>query len=85
MCLFDKTGTITSDKLQAESLVAPQPLHPDEPPVTVTLGGKGGSIGAVSEGTVDITGAARTGLAAEVSDNQSSLVAVFLYGQTVRV
>lgn len=71
VCLFDKTGTITSDKLQAEALVAPQPLHPDKPPVTVALGGRGGSIDAVSEGTRDIAGAARTGLAAEVSGNQS--------------
>lgn len=46
MCLFDKTGTITSDKLRAETLVTPQPLHPNRPPVTVSLGrsaGRGGS------------------------------------------
>eukprot|EP00903_Cladosiphon_okamuranus_P019215 g17669.t1 len=46
VCLFDKTGTITSDKLRAETLVTPQPLHPNRPPVTVGLAGssrRGGS------------------------------------------
>ena len=38
VCLFDKTGTITSDRLTAETLVTPQPLHLNDPPVTVKLG-----------------------------------------------
>lgn len=37
VCLFDKTGTITSDRLVAETLVAPQSLHPDNPPEMVKL------------------------------------------------
>lgn len=37
VCLFDKTGTITSDRLLAETLVAPQSLRPDGPPEMVKL------------------------------------------------
>lgn len=72
MCLFDKTGTITSDKLKAEALVAPQPLHPDKPPVTVPLSSKGGGNNTVSDGTGGTVEAARsTGLAARVSYSES--------------
>ncbi|CAM9605639.1 unnamed protein product, partial [Laminaria digitata] len=51
VCLFDKTGTITSDRLIAETLVTPQPLHLNDPPVTVKLGRstRGGGTGAASE------------------------------------
>ncbi|CAN0026364.1 unnamed protein product [Pylaiella littoralis] len=38
VCLFDKTGTITSDKLRAETLVTPEPDRPNGAPVTVSLG-----------------------------------------------
>lgn len=37
VCLFDKTGTITSDRLLAETLVTPQSLHPHAPPEMVKL------------------------------------------------
>lgn len=50
MCLFDKTGTITSDKLLAETLIAPHRLEedPDAPPVMVELAGNAGKRGDVS-------------------------------------
>lgn len=59
VCLFDKTGTITSDKLRAETLVTPQSLRPDSPPVAVSLGHSARSGGTAA-------GSERPGLAAEV-------------------
>ncbi|CAM9239935.1 unnamed protein product [Ectocarpus sp. 12 AP-2014] len=59
VCLFDKTGTITSDKLRAETLVTPQSLRPNSPPVAVSLGHSARSGGTAA-------GSERPGLAAEV-------------------
>ncbi|CAB1107624.1 unnamed protein product [Ectocarpus sp. CCAP 1310/34] len=58
VCLFDKTGTITSDKLRAETLVTPQSLRPNSPPVAVSLGHSARSGGTAA-------GLERPGLAAE--------------------
>ncbi|CAM9936717.1 unnamed protein product, partial [Ectocarpus fasciculatus] len=59
VCLFDKTGTITSDKLRAETLVTPKSLRPNSAPVAVSLGHSTRSGGAAA-------GSERLGLAAEV-------------------
>ncbi|CAM9874653.1 unnamed protein product [Ectocarpus sp. 6 AP-2014] len=56
VCLFDKTGTITSDKLRAET---PKSLRPNSPPVAVSLGHSARSGGTAA-------GSERPGLAAEV-------------------
>lgn len=76
VCLFDKTGTITSDRLLAETLVAPQPLHPSGPPVTVKLGrsARGGRKSVASERVGETVGRARVGLAAEVKRCQNAAV-----------
>lgn len=72
MCLFDKTGTITSDRLLAEALVTPQPTDTNGPPVTVKLGriAKGGETSAASERASGTVVGARGRLAAEVRDAQ---------------
>lgn len=67
VCLFDKTGTITSDKLRAETLVTPRPLHPNRPPVAVSLGGSS-QRGGTSSGSV---------LAAEVKRTRGTQGAAF--------
>ncbi|CAM9834772.1 unnamed protein product [Scytosiphon promiscuus] len=59
VCLFDKTGTITSDKLRAENLVVSRPLHPDSPPTTIGLGRSSARGGLSADST-------RPGLSAEV-------------------
>ncbi|CAM9472804.1 unnamed protein product, partial [Hapterophycus canaliculatus] len=59
VCLFDKTGTITSDKLRAENLVVPRSSHPNSPPITIGLGRS-----SARGGTTAVL--AKPGLAAEV-------------------
>lgn len=63
VCLFDKTGTITSDKLRAENLVVPHSIDPDSPPATIGLGRSSARSGTNA-------GSASPGLAAEVGRNK---------------
>lgn len=72
VCLFDKTGTITSDKLIAETLFTPQPLHLNDPPVTVKLGrtARGGGSGAASESADATVEGASMELAAKVGESK---------------
>lgn len=73
MCLFDKTGTITSDKLLAETLISPNrsPEDPHAPPVQINLAGNTEERGEKSDGS-GISGEAggqivEPGLAAKVN------------------
>lgn len=70
VCLFDKTGTITSDRLIAETLVTPQPLQINDPPVTVKLGraSRGGGSGSASGSAGEIVEGASMELAAKVGE-----------------
>lgn len=71
VCLFDKTGTITSDRLIAETLVTPQSRHLNDPPVTVKLGrsARSGGSGAASGSAGETLGGASMELAAKVGEH----------------
>ena len=53
VCLFDKTGTITSDRLVAETLIAPRSAELHHPPTTVELARSGGGGGVGNPGDTD--------------------------------